>query len=344
MAHIFKKFNPTTQQKAIIVFTHKELSFMDALPANINDYAQVGVHYGSASHLNGAVKHKYQNFCMGAESTVMFNGEQPFRIPFNSRAFLSKNLYPDPNVKKHWDIINVSRNAHVKRLDTFLMSIRKLYDLGYNYKVLLVVPSTTLESHSTHHIDIVEKYDKMFNKTEKNNFTLLRLSKELGFLGISPSTIEYFYKSSKIFNLLSSAEGESRVIHEALLCGLPIVCYSGLLGGGRDYLNPTNSIQFDDYNKIHESFIEGIENYDKYTVDTDYLSQELREDKTVEQLKNYFSELYSDFDRELINTDELCLRLPGHYLDVPWNIDKENSKTADIRNMEQLKKFIRELL
>jgi glycosyltransferase involved in cell wall biosynthesis len=280
---------------------------------------------------------------MGAESTVKFTGEQPFRIPFNSRAFLSKGLYPDPSIKKHWDIINVSRNAHVKRLDVFLMAIRKLYDLGYNYKVLLVVPSTTIESPSTHHIDIVEKYDMMFNKVEKNNFTLLRLSRDLGFLGISPSTIEYFYKSSKIFNLLSSAEGESRVIHEALLCGLPIVCYSGLLGGGRDYLNSENSIQFDDYNKVHESFIEGIENYSKYNVDADHLANQLREDKTLKQLKTYFSELYNNFDGELINTDELCLRLPGHYLDVPWNIGRENSKTADIRSIEQLKLFVGEL-
>ena len=343
MAHIFKKFSK--DNKGIIVFTHKELGFMNALPANINNYYYIGVHYGSATHIHGVEKHKYQDFCMGTESTVKFIGESPLRIPFNSRGFLSKNLSKDNRVHKYWDIINVSRNAHVKRLDQFLMSIRKLYDSGYNSKVLLVVPSGDNETPQTHHTDIVEQYDKLFSREEKDNFTLLRLSKELGFLGISPSTIEYLYKSSKIFNLMSSAEGESRVIHEALLCGLPVVCFAGLLGGGRDYLNEKNSVYFKDYDKIHESFITALNNYDNFDVNSEKLAEELREDKTIPKLKKYFRELYSkdgkEFDGELINTDELCLRLPGHYLDVPWNTEFSKNRTADIINIEQLKKSLR---
>jgi glycosyltransferase involved in cell wall biosynthesis len=189
----------------------------------------------------------------------------------------------------------------------------------------------------------------MFNRKERESFTLMRLSAELGFLGISPATIAHFYKSSKAFCLLSSAEGESRVIHEALLCGLPVVCYSGLLGGGRDYLDDTNSAQFDDYSKIHLSLLDAAQKAgSKLVVDTDRLSGELSEIKTIPKLKQLFEEMYNkdgnEFDGELTNTDELNLRLPAHYLEVPWNVESGNGVTADIISKEQMTIFIKELM
>jgi glycosyltransferase involved in cell wall biosynthesis len=348
MAHIFKKYNKNNNQKGIFVITHKEIGMFESLPKKIKDYYYMGVHYGSASHLQGATKMHIQDFSMGRESTVKFIDKEPFRIPYNSRAFTPEYYKENPEIPKYWDIINVSRNAHVKRLDTFLHSIRKLYDSGNKYKVLLVVPSSTNEQPDTHLVDIIKMYQQMFTRKEREFFTLMRLSSELGFLGISPRTIAYFYQSSKIFCLLSSAEGESRVIHEALLCGLPVVCYAGLLGGGRDYLNETNSVQFRDYNHIHNSFIKAISGYDKLKVESDFLSEELREDRTLPKLKKYFSDLYKEnsdtFDNNLINVDELSLRLPAHYLDLPWNTEHGNGQTADICSKEQMRIFMGELM
>ena len=149
--------------------------------------------------------------------------------------------------------------------------------------------------------------------------------------------------------MLSSAEGESRVIHEALLCGLPVVCYAGLLGGGRDHLNDTNSAQFTDYENIHLSLIKAAENAgSQLIVDTESLSAELSEIKTIPKLKQLFEEMYNkdgnEFDGELINTDELNLRLPAHYLEVPWNVESGNGVTADIVSKEQMTIFIKELM
>ena len=49
------------------------------------------------------------------------------------------------------------------------------------------------------------------------------------------------------------------------------------------------------------------------------------------------------FDNVLINTDNLNLRLPGHYLDVPWNTPDGNGITADIVSDKQLDIFMNNL-
>jgi glycosyltransferase involved in cell wall biosynthesis len=349
MAHIFKKHNKETKQKGIFVITHKEVDIFNYIPEKLRDLYYIGVHYGSAANLRGTRKQPYQDFCMGARSTVAFLGEKPFRIPYNSRAFTPSYFIEDRSIPKYWDIINISRNANVKRLDQFLIAVRKLYDMGHMLKVLLVVPGCHNEKPETHFVDIVKAYEQLFNREERDLFTLMRLSPELGFLGISPSTIAHFYKSSKAFCLLSSAEGESRVIHEALLCGLPVVCYAGLLGGGRDYLNDTNSEQFADYDSIHLSLLKAAKGADHHlVVDTENLSEELSEIKTLPKLKQLLEEMYNnddnEFDGELINTDELNLRLPAHYLNVPWNTPAGNGVTADIVSKEQMTIFIKELM
>lgn len=349
MAHIFKKHNKKTGQKGIFVITHKEVDIFNYIPKKLRDFYYVGVHYGSAANLQGARKQHYQDFCMGAESTVSFVGEQPFRIPYNSRAFTPSYFIEDKSVSKYWDILNISRNANVKRLDQFLLAVRKLYDSGNMLKVLLVVPGCHNEKEHTHFVDIVKVYESMFNRKERDLFTLMRLSPELGFLGISPSTIAHFYKSSRVFCLLSSAEGESRVIHEALLCGLPVVCYAGLLGGGRDYLDNSNSCQFTNYDNIHLSLADAAARAGSaLVVDVEALSEELSELKTIPKLKDLFKKMYnrdnSSFDNKLINIDELSLRLPAHYLEVPWNTEHGNGVTADIASKEQMTIFIKELM
>jgi hypothetical protein len=52
----------------------------------------------------------------------------------------------------------------------------------------------------------------------------------------------------------------------------------------------------------------------------------------------------NEFDGVLVNTDELSLRLPAHYLEVPWNTEHGNGVTADIISKEQMKIFIKELM
>jgi len=356
MAHIFKIKSVVSQLKkvlfsnkktGIIVLTHKEKRWAENDPDALNiireinkDYF-IGIHYGH--RMEGMHKSDFEDFCMGAKSVVEFAGPEPLRIPLNSRAF-TPSFFKNMGIPKFYDVINISRNITLKKLDVFLNAVRNIYDEGYDYKFLLIVPTSENETNDGNFfLDIVEKYNTMFSRKERENFTLIRLSGEHGFLGISPLTIAYLYNSSKIFSLPSPGEGESRVIHEALLCGLPIVCYNKLYGGGRDYLDESNSLQFDSYEKVAETFVEAIKNYPSFRVDSDSLSHELSENYSIENLHPYFEMLFKNenahYDRKLDNIDYLNLRLPGHYTDVPWKSKTSNTPTADILSIEQLITF-----
>lgn len=345
MAHIFK--HPTSTHRGILVFTHKEIPYWKQhLPQIIEEVWKIrrsyfiGVHYGVLSNV---VAEPFQDFVMGRESTVRVHGRQIFRIPFNSRAFTPVCFQPDSKVKKHWDIINISRVPKVKNLDIFLRAIKQIYLSGRKFRVLLVVPSSSNESPQHAFTNIVQTYHEMFSEGERELFTLMRLSPELSFLGLPQETIAYFYNSSRVFTLLSAAEGESRVIHEALLCGLPVVVYANLQGGGRDYLNNSNSVQFGDFKDVAAALAFAVENHARLSFDPHALLSELREDHTIPKLRDYFREMFAlqgeSFDGELINLNKLNFRLPAHYFNVPWHLPSGNGITTDIESLEQFAAF-----
>ena len=81
----------------------------------------------------------------------------------------------------------------------------------------------------------------MFSETERQNITLTLLSPLGNPFPLSEQAISDFMNLSKVFTLFSDKEGESRVVSEALLCGLPVVVKKDILGGATDYLNIQNS-------------------------------------------------------------------------------------------------------
>lgn len=347
MAHIFKRYNRNTGEKGCFVITHNEMETFSDFPDEVRDKYLIGVYYASARWINGVDRKPYQDFCMGNESLVTFNLDEPFRIELTARAFSPRYFHQDIDVKKHWDIINVSRNHKIKCLRSFLDAIRKLYDIGRTYRVLLVCPACPSEDPSTHYVELVETYNELFSREEKLRFTLLRLSPELGFLGISPETIAYFYQSSKVASLFSLEEGEPRVITESLLCGLPQVCYSKLKGAGRDYLNKNNSVQFNDYEESYKALDEAVQMVDNgHQFDTKKLQDELSEAKTIPKLVKELERLYCSFGLaftpEGIDYSDLNMRLPAHFKDVPWYIP--GKVNATIFEEKQKRIFISELL
>lgn len=346
MAHIFKKFNPQNQEKGILTITQNEFPAFDDFPADLREQYFIGINYTSAQWVKNAVKQPYQDFCMGSKSLVNFSGETPFRIPLTHSSFTQDYFCKNESVIQFWDIINVSRNHKIKCLRSFLFAIRKLYDAGYKYRVLLVVPSCPSESEDTHYIELVKVYGELFSRQERCLFTLMRLSPELGFLGISPETIAHFYQSSKVATLFSLSEGEPRAINEALLCGLPIVCYSGQKGAGLDHLNSTNAILFDDYEKSWEALRDAVENVGKgLVVDTEYMANTYSETRTISKLESYFKTLYELhgqlYTGGLINLDEMSLRLPAHFKEVPWFV--QGDVTSTIASEQQKEVFYDEL-
>jgi len=369
MAHIFK--HPYKSNKGIIIFTHKELQIFN-LKVNrrliknplrilssyflflkkisrIRKKYFIGIHYGSY-HRNFKPP-TWVDFNMSASGTAKFLGD-PDILPLNSANFTPLIMQNDLSPEKYWDIICVAHNTYQKKYPELLKSIRKLFDIDNKVKILFVIASGKDESDSKKYYNkIFEDYNQMFSPKEREQFTIIKTHPDTGFQGFSYTFLSYLYNRSKVFTIFSQIEGESRVVKEAQLCGLPVVVKSDVQGGMRDYLNESNSLLFDNYEEAHITLKEAIDNYDKFKIDTEYWAKELREDYSLYSLKKYLMEFYASkglkFDEELINTDNLNRRLPAHFYDtqsVPWASDsKYRFITTDITNVFMLRSFFKEL-
>ncbi len=372
MAHLFKQ--PANGNKGIIVFTHKEMKYFfrpskplsRKRPTTYVPYALdyfysknkkypyfkkafeelreqyfIGVHFGW--YHTEFPELQYADFLMASDGTIDFQPPQHcYHIPLNSRNFISERFKDMSYNHKFWDIICVARAARFKNLDLLLQSIKKLNQhTGKHHKVLLIIPPNKSEDPNKFYTTIINDYYNWFEEEERNNITIMKLSKDLSFLGMPQNSLIHFYNSSKIFTLFSEQEGESRVIAEALLCGCPVVVKSDLEGGGRDFLNENNSVYFDSFDNAHLAFEKALDNYDTLRQSTTSLKTILRDDYTIPTIKKYFSEIYEQhnmtFDGQLLNLDYLDRRLPAHTHSVPWNKDRFGS--ADILSISQFEIF-----
>lgn len=376
MAHIFK--HPTKKSKGIIVFTHKEFnlfnyklkpdknlirnpksfltsSYQKALMKTrferkidtLKKNYFVGIHWGFASR--DILSPKWVDFHMTANGTATFKND-PFIIPLNSANFTPEVMSKKKNITKYWDIICVAKNDNKKNYHQLLFSIRKIYDLGYQYKIIFIIASNKNEDSNRYYTNILDDYFKMFSAEERELFTIIKTHPETGFQGFSYTFLSHLYNQSKIFTIFSQREGECRVIKEAQLCGLPIVVKSDMEGGGRDYLNEENSVYFDCYENAHNSLIYAIENYKDFKFNTLELRKELSESNSIDILHKYFEELFNNYnqnyDKQLINLDNLNRRLPAHYFDksITWaNSEEFRFTTTDIVNIDMFNKFCTEL-
>jgi len=369
MAHIFK--HPNKSNKGIIIFTHKELQIFNVkvnrrliknpirilttyflfkrYVSRIRKKYFIGVHYG-AYHSNLKTP-ALVDFHMSAPGTAKFI-DDPIILPLNSANFTPLVMQKDSNAEKYWDIICVAHNTYQKKYPELLKSIRKLFDLSNEYKILFVIASSKDESDSKKFYNtIFEDYYKMFSRKEREQFTIIKTHPKTGSQGLSYTFLSYLYNRSKVFTIFSQIEGESRVVKEAQLCGLPVVVKSDVIGGMRDYLNESNSLLFDNYEEAHITLKKAIENHNKFKIDTDDWAKELREDFSLTKVKEFLRGLYISnglkFDEELINTDNLNRRLPAHYYDpqsIPWAAEsKFRFITTDILNVFMLRRFLKEL-
>ena len=369
MAHIFK--HPNKSNKGIIIFTHKELQifnlkvnrrliknpfrilttyfFFKRKILRIRKNYFIGIHWGF--YTKNQITPNWVDFHMTAKGTASFK-DSPYIIPLNSANFTPSIMRKELGDKKYWDIICVAKNDTKKNYPELLKSIRKLYDIEQNFKIIFVIASNKNEiGNKNYYNQIFNDYNKLFSPKERELFTIIKTDPETGFQGFSYTFLSYLYNRSKVFTIFSQMEGECRVVKEAQLCGLPVVVKSDVQGGIRDYLNESNSLFFNNYEEAHITLKEAIDKYDKFKIDTEYWAKELREDYSLDSLKKYLMEFYASkglkFDEELINTDNLNRRLPAHFYDpisVPW---ASNSKfrfmTTDITNVFMLRSFLKEL-
>lgn len=365
MAHIFKY--PEGGNKGILVLTHKELKWLQfnfrkkeifnpylliskkfqsrKVKTYINHIKEkyfIGIHWGHF-HEN-VVTPDWVSFHMSALGTCTFVGD-PIVIPLSSANFTPRIMAPK-RIDKYWDIITVAKNIKVKRFDILINEIRKIFDLGYKYRVLFVIASNKVEHQDKFYSNILDDYFELFSDEERERFTIIKTHPNMGFQGFSYTFLAHLYNQSKIFTIFSQQEGECRVIKEAQMCGLPIVVKSDMIGGGRDYLNSNNSVLFNEYSEAHHALIEAVETVEKFEVDFEQLKEVLGEKASIESLKKYFSDLYKsndqEFDGSLVNLDNLNRRLPSHYFDasIVWaNHPKYRFSTTDVVTLDMFRKL-----
>ena len=304
----------------------------------------IGAHYGWDPDTSRLFTNC--DFIMAGHELKKEKENNIFRIPLVSRNFTPR-CFNNQHHTKYWDIICVSRMIKFKNLDLFLKNIKKIYDLGYKYKVLLIAPENKSMNKDNFYTSLMDDYYKLFSYDEQQLFTIMPLSPQIGFPGLSQEAMAMFYNASKIFTLFSQAEGGSKVISESFLCGLPVVVKNDLGGVGRDFLTEKNSKLFPSFDKAYETLISAVENYETFSIDTDELRQVFGEEFSIKNLKDYFKLLYKKnnqiFDGKLINTDNLNIRLNGHMnKGLDWTLDRYH--TGDIFTIKQMNNFMNYLI
>ncbi len=319
MAFVLKK--PSGKSKGVIVFTHKERPVLGATVPKLLPFVErvreryvLGMHFGwyqeRISDFQGI------DFYLAAPGTFGAKSDLSIRhVPVSSRNFIPVCFRPDEEVKKYWDILCIARPRKFKRLDDFLTVVRKVYDGRPATRALLITvePEGELDQR-LFYANLADDYVKLFNAEERERFTLMRLKEGAGIFPLSSEMVAHHMQQSRIFALFSDQEGESRVVAEALLCGLTIVVKKGLRGGGRDYLNENNSIQFSSFDEAAALLIRSLDE-EPLAFDVGALAQEMREDFTVtrleQELKAIFAKQDIPFEGDW-DSERLDRKLPGH--------------------------------
>ena len=86
------------------------------------------------------------------------------------------------------------------------------------------------------------------------------------YVGFTQKELSILYNNSKIYIHGCEAEGESRTIHEALLCGCLIMAKINMKGGGLDNLTQSNSVLYENKNAV-EKMKEALKKYERYSYD-----------------------------------------------------------------------------
>ena len=109
-------------------------------------------------------------------------------------------------------------------------------------------------------------------------------------------------------------------------------------GGGLDYWNKINYELYDD-DDIQNSLFKALEKA-KYIKNLPPNYSKLLNSNSVNIFKNKLEHIFPEIDKSKEGWDfeKLNLKLPSHYLNVPWY--KKDMPTADILNSKQLDIFL----
>jgi glycosyltransferase involved in cell wall biosynthesis len=347
---------PVGASPGLLVFTHKERRFfLDAPPVvesrlrRLRDRYVVGMQWGR--YHEGVGETPFVDFHLACPGTVRFREDAEVRrIPMCSRDFTPPRFRP-MDVPKRWDVLAVGHPIRDKRMSELLDVVRMTLDSGVDLSVLLIcaIPDSPDRLGGYWDTEFFEKYRREFSREERTEIHLAApVEAEFGDRPLHPIPNEvfpYLYNASRGFALFSREEGQSKVIHEALLCGTPVVVHEALRGGGRDYLDERNSVQFGSLEEARDAFAELAEDGEAHAFDPSYLRPKLAADRTAPKLENEIESVYEELGHEYrgeMEKTDLAFKLGGHTLTLRPELRSGN--TNDLPSRRALVTYVDELL
>ena len=334
--------------KGVVVFTHKERHFVDfEAPLLGPELRRLRERYVVLMHWGWFMKNAPAFPAVDAhlcrESAVTFRDPGVRRIAMNSAMFTPAYFRAEA-LPKHWDVVSVTRALKQKRTGELLTCLRHVFDRRPETTALVVCSGPPDLHNRRYENDLYERYLSMFSAAERDRFTFLYTRSSVPFL-LPRRDIAFFYNSSRVFTLFSDIEGESRVIKEALMCGLPVLVKQHLLGGGRDFLTDANSRQFSNAADGAERLLEMLEHPQRFHVDTAGLADEIGETANIPRFEHAIRALFEEAGvpfEGLLDTDDLSRKLPGHVSLLP--ADMRSPSSDDLRSAEAALRYVRALV
>jgi len=222
---------------------------------------------------------------------------------------------------KHWDILYVTRSVNFKRVPAFLNTIRQLYDMGKNYRVLLICAiSPEMDDNNRSPLNLLKTYEQLFSQNERERFTLLDLQYNYPF-PLDLQTLAFFYKNSKVFTHFAINERRCRVACYAHACGMPLVSFPAQVTLLPEHLRkePVCYTAQSDQQMAFQ-LIRAIEHFDwspDYAQElndvSQYFSYEGSKTLFLDKLRTFFAERNEPFIEEFLNLENLDRRLGRHH-------------------------------
>lgn len=349
MVSILKK--PTGNSKGILIAKHTEREFLkknypavrERLRAAREEYL-VGMHWGGGAK-TGIGPTPLVDFNLACPGIFEFTDEvEAYRIPLCSRSFLPSYFRP-MDVEERWDILYVTRPSSMKRNSDLLRVVRRAYDEGHDWRVLIICPIPEELDGPKAEPQFFEDYREMFTDEERTRIELMTPTFRGSWFPVPRDAMPFFYSASRVFTHFGTSEGQPKVTTEALLCGTPVLVRADQRGGGHDHLTENNGLVFHDLEDAFRKLEMMLENPSEFEVDIKSLREKTTAEYNLPRLRKHLRRIYEaegiPFQGELL-VDDLSLQLPSHLPTLPSDLRDNPSNT--LMSPESMVQFLDWLL
>jgi glycosyltransferase involved in cell wall biosynthesis len=340
VACLLKK--PDEISKGVVTFTTQE---RDRLIFSSNDIANsinklrekyvIGLHHNW--HDYGFRYNSFFDFSMAGEGDL--SDKSTPLVTLDACNFIPEEYKPS-NGEKFWDVIYVTRAVYFKRVKLFLNTIKKLFQEGKRYRVLLVV---CIPPEDRDPSNVVQEYMNLFTSEERKYISFIPLEHDYPFC-LDSKTVAFLYRSSKVFVHFANDERRCRVVGNAAATEMPIVCMPDPASIVPKYLQKEPYVYVVQNEDYATSIKKAVEEYDQKN-DLSEISKYFSVRNTREELKKQLS-VYLKIDKEKVldssfNYKNLDIRLGRHHSISygPNKVDMSIQSFCNVLGSEKLLSF-----